>query len=342
MNVPRVSILLPTKNSRRFLDERLETIFAQTFSDWELVVADSYSNDGTWPILQSAAARNPRVVLQQTPADGIYPNWNRCLATARGELIYIATSDDTMSPDCLMKLVATLDAHPECGLAECCLNAIDEKGAVIENWWKWLNAARYLGPTYLRAHVRRAPIDGILHCAGGSIYQSVTQLLIRRKVFERLGKFPTTWGTAGDFVWGLRAGMTFDVSHVPEFLATWRVHGAQATAGYRPDATEAAKLLQMTIAGLEEVEALASSPSLPSRRALLLPHRFDSWRLAWAEARSWQKRLALLRHCAKDDWPTLARLVAWKLRGRIRTFDPKAYVHGLIESHGLADAITVG
>src|ERR1035437_1738175 len=104
--MPRVSILLPTRNSRAFLDERLATILAQTFADWELIVADSFSDDGTWAVLQDAAAHDSRIALAQTPRDGIYPNWNRCLARARGEFVYVAPADDTMAPTLLTELVA--------------------------------------------------------------------------------------------------------------------------------------------------------------------------------------------------------------------------------------------
>src|SRR5437868_13178094 len=111
---PRVSICLPNLNNRPFLDERLDTIFRQSFSDWELVIFDNDSQDGAWELFQEIAARDDRVRLQRAPNRGMYANWNNCINAARGEYVYIATSDDTMAEDCLEKLVASLDAHPEC------------------------------------------------------------------------------------------------------------------------------------------------------------------------------------------------------------------------------------
>jgi glycosyltransferase involved in cell wall biosynthesis len=56
----RICICLPNLNNRRFLPERLETIFQQTFTDWELVVVDNHSEDGAWEFFQEQAARMPR------------------------------------------------------------------------------------------------------------------------------------------------------------------------------------------------------------------------------------------------------------------------------------------
>ena len=132
MSMPRVSICLPNLNNRSFLEERLATVYAQTFSDWELVVSDNYSEDGAWELFQAQALQEPRMAIAQAPRSGMYENWNNCVRQARGEFVYIATSDDTMAPDCLEKLLAALEAHPECDLAHCPLRAIDETGRISD------------------------------------------------------------------------------------------------------------------------------------------------------------------------------------------------------------------
>ncbi len=105
---PLVSICLPNLNNRRFLEPRMESIMAQTMADWELIVCDSYSDDGAWEYFQ-AFAGDQRVQLHQVPREGIYAGWNECLRRACGKYVYIATSDDTMAPECLEKLSAALE-----------------------------------------------------------------------------------------------------------------------------------------------------------------------------------------------------------------------------------------
>jgi hypothetical protein len=232
MSVPRVSICLPNLNTRRYLEERIQSILAQTYANWELVVSDNYSDDGAWTFFEELARRDPRVRVSQTPRDGMYANWNRCLELARGEFVYIATSDDTMAPECLQRLVDGLDASADCEIAHCPLRAIDEHGRDVPDWWSRDSIfARSSGGLLEQVHIRKAPFDGLLHLGGDSVYVSMTQLLIRRSLFERVGLFPRAWGSVGDFNWNMRAGLVANTIHVPNTWGGWRVHGEQATAG---------------------------------------------------------------------------------------------------------------
>src|SRR5262245_24802828 len=231
---PRVSICVPNLNTRPFLPERFETIFSQTFQDWEILAYDSYSDDGAWEYLTDLAEREPRMRLWQGPRQGTPGSWNPCIAAARGEFVYVATSDDTMARDCLEKMVAALDAHPECALAHCPLRVIDEHGRDIprlqEAWADWSYFARSSGQLRDRPHVRLAPFDGLLHLGGETVYRSITQLLVRRSLFESIGMFESTWGSVGDFDWEMRAGLVASTVHVPDTWGGWRIHESQATA----------------------------------------------------------------------------------------------------------------
>ena len=229
--VPRVSIVLPNLNYRVFLESRLDSILAQTFTDWELIVVDGYSDDGAWELIQDYASRDSRLRISQSQRLGIYDAINRCISQARGEYIYIATSDDTMEPDCLDRMVAALDAHPECGLCHCSLRVIDEQGRTLEGMWRGFPVGKFFGDLVDVPHIRLAPHDGILHAAVYAVYVSLTTLLIRRSVFERVGLFREDWGSECDFEWGMRASLVTSTLHLPEELATWRLHDAQATAG---------------------------------------------------------------------------------------------------------------
>jgi hypothetical protein len=232
---PKVSICVPNLNTRPFLPERFQTIRDQSFQDYELLVYDSYSSDGAWEFICETAAQEPRMRIWQGPREGTPGSWNPCVREARGEYVYIATSDDTMPADCIEKLVAALDANPDCDLAHCPLRAIDENGEDVAEMRKWWSEASVFvqssGPLLNSLHVRRAPFDGLLHLLGGSVYVSITQLLIRRALFDRIGGFESRWGSVGDFNWSMRAGLVANTVHVPGTWGGWRVHQSQATAG---------------------------------------------------------------------------------------------------------------
>jgi glycosyltransferase involved in cell wall biosynthesis len=230
MNQPLVSICLPNRNTVPYLQERVDTIFNQSCKDWELVVSDNFSDDGAWAFFEGVARKDRRVSIIQAPL-GMYDGWNDCIRRARGKYIYIATSDDTMAPDCLEKLVAALERHPECDLAHCTLRVIDEFGRQFDSGWsRYSLFALSSGELIDIPHLRMAPFDGLLHLSGRTVYTSITQLLIRRELFAKIGLFESRWGCIGDFNWAMRAGLVANTVHVPDTWAGWRIHAGQATS----------------------------------------------------------------------------------------------------------------
>jgi glycosyltransferase involved in cell wall biosynthesis len=231
MSDPLVSICLPNLNTLPYLQERVDSIVGQKYANWELIVSDNHSDDGAWEFFEKLARRDNRVSIAQAPREGMYANWNRCLARARGELVYIATSDDGMAVDCLEKLVAALEQHPDCDVAHCPLVVVDEEGRPLENaWWRDGLFGQSHPALVNRIHVRKAPYDGLLCLLGQQVYYSITEMLIRRSLFSRIGGFDSRWGAVSDFHWYMRVGLVTNTVHVPDTWASWRVHAKQATS----------------------------------------------------------------------------------------------------------------
>src|SRR5207244_5483721 len=94
-SAPKVSILLPSLSAREFLEPRIDSLINQTFPDWEAIVLDSQSTDGSWEFFKSVAKTDPRFHLYQISREGLYAALNRGLDLATGELLYLASCDDT-------------------------------------------------------------------------------------------------------------------------------------------------------------------------------------------------------------------------------------------------------
>ena len=230
---PKVSICLPSLNTFPYLPERFATIFTQTFSDWELLVYDSYSDDPSWQYIQEKAATDSRIHAWQGPRQGAYAAWNTCIKQARGEYVYIATSDDTMASNCIQQLVEALEHNRDCDLAHCPLVIIDKDGKAPPDRLAWPHGTAYYGPhlDWMReSHIQRAPYVGLLHLSQAHAYLSITQILIRRSLFKRVGYFQSQWGTVSDFNWEMRAGMVANLVHTPNTWASWRIHPQQLSA----------------------------------------------------------------------------------------------------------------
>ena len=268
-SAPKVSILLPNLNNRNYLDERIDCIFSQTFTDWELVIVDNYSDDGAWEFFKKVAGADSRVRISQAPRNGMYANWNNCIKQARGEYIYIATSDDTMMPECLECLVNALEAYPQCDIAHCCLKIIDEHGNPFHTQWAQWELVRFYGDLIQRIHIRKAPYDGFVHAGWGCVYMSITQLLIRSSLFDKIGLFRNDLGSLADFEWEMRAALISDVIHFPKYLATWRRHPAQATQNkYFSTADFPKKLIGMIESAFNKVQHLNKDINYKDLQAL--------------------------------------------------------------------------
>lgn len=228
---PVVSVCLPNLRNRAFLPERIDSIQAQTLTDWELVVFDNHSDDGAWEYLCERAAAEPRMRLAQAPRNGMYANWNNCIRAAQGQFVYIATSDDTMAPDCLEKLARALNENRQCGVAQCPLRILGEDAQGVQGWWDERSPiSKSLSGKQNISHLRRAPLDGLLHLAGRSVVLSITQTLMRREVFERIGYFREDCGSIADFEWQARCALVCDSIFVGDTWGGWRLHPEQATA----------------------------------------------------------------------------------------------------------------
>ncbi|PIE31909.1 glycosyl transferase family 2 [candidate division KSB3 bacterium] len=332
LTTPTVSILLPNLNNRDFLEERLRTIVEQTYADWELIVIDGYSDDGAWELIGEFAARDPRFRISQAPPKGVYAALNRAIQLARGEYVYLAMSDDTMTLDCLDRMVSALEAYPDCEVCHCCLQIIDETGNELEDW-RQFESVRFYGERINRLHVRKAPLDGILHCALYMMYCSLTQLLLRRSIFQKVGLFPTSHGSIGDFEWNMRVGLACNILHVPETLATWRRHSTQATdAAFLHSANFHARLCEMITATLPMLALY--EPALYKRirlSRLLLPYRQRQCIIGMGEQQGWKQKITYLLRFMLISPRCSIDFILNRFQGKLRYLDNIAYIQQELE-----------
>lgn len=107
---PKVSILIPVYNRKDFIAECIQSALNQTFADFEIIVVDNASVDGTWEICQKFAAEDQRIRIFKNDSNiGPVRNWMRCAQEAKGGLSKILFSDDCLEPNCLSEMVAKLD-----------------------------------------------------------------------------------------------------------------------------------------------------------------------------------------------------------------------------------------
>ena len=127
MSVPRLSVILPVYNGSAFLAEAMESVLNQTFRDFELLVIDDASTDGSAAVAEQFG--DPRVrVIRQEANRRLPATLNHGLDLARGEWVARMDADDICHPQRFARQVAFLEAHPDHGVVGSWSEDIDEYG----------------------------------------------------------------------------------------------------------------------------------------------------------------------------------------------------------------------
>lgn len=155
MSQRRVTIALPVYNGERFLAASIEAVLGQTYGDFELVISNNASTDGTDEICRAYTAADPRIRYVVQPRNlGAAGNHNATLAMADTELFKWASADDLYARDLLEVCVRLLDEVPQAVLAHTWTAAIDAEDRVIQAYPYPLRTASPSAPERLRSLLR--------------------------------------------------------------------------------------------------------------------------------------------------------------------------------------------
>lgn len=130
--MPTVSICLPVYNGERFIAEAIESALSQTFTDFELLIADDCSTDGSGGVLQKYAMGDSRIVYWRNAANkGLFANYNESMSRACGNLIKPFAQDDVWEPTILERMVQTFGESSGASLVTVARTWIDEAGTAL-------------------------------------------------------------------------------------------------------------------------------------------------------------------------------------------------------------------
>jgi glycosyltransferase involved in cell wall biosynthesis len=234
---PFVSVVVPVHNGERYLRAALESVFAQDYRPFEVIVIDDGSTDQSAAVARTFPA--VRYVYQENA--GVAAARNAGIAPAAGDLIAFLDQDDWWAPNKLRLQVSALRDHPEAGFA------LAREEVYLEPGIGW--------PSWIR---REAVLNGaVIGLPGG--------WLVRREVFDRIGAFNPDYVMGCDTEWLIRArdaGIKPVV--VPEVLLFWRIHVANASYNHAQGQAEFFRILKATMdrkrQGLPAVAATSAQP----------------------------------------------------------------------------------
>lgn len=204
---PSISVVMPVHNALPFLDESIKSILTQTLDDFEFVILDDASSDGTRGVLRQWSLRDTRIHVHESQKQlGLAASSNAVVAQARAPLVARMDADDIAHPDRLRRQMNVMKECPDVVVIGTLCNGIDASGKEVRPRDRW----RLL---------RRSNLIPFPH--GSAMF--------RRAVFDRVGGYDETaiGGEDQDLFWKMAGHGR--VLTIPDVLYSYRYHSTNAT-----------------------------------------------------------------------------------------------------------------
>jgi glycosyltransferase involved in cell wall biosynthesis len=216
MDNPHVSVLLPVRNGERYLTESIDSVLAQRFTDFELLVCDDGSTDGTAAIIEAQKDERIRVFRNRTHR-GLFTTINNLIRESRGSYVRLWSCDDSMVPYCLEEEARFCRDHPEVGFCYCARDIIDEEGRTIVPW-----------PEDRTPDIVSPRLAAQILFYHGSMPGNIASVTIRKSVLvDDVGFFREDMKQSGDFEMWVRLSKTYPIGFIGRPLIRLRKHSGQ-------------------------------------------------------------------------------------------------------------------
>ena len=199
--MPLVSVIMPAYNVEQYIAEAIESILTQSFGDFELIIVNDGSSDGTQSIIEEFARRDARIrSLSLQYNAGVQCARNLAIAQARGSFLAMMDADDISLPQRLEKQVSFLQSHPTVGIVGGSVYFVNERKEPIAVRRYWTGDAA----------IRKRMFVFIPFCMG--------VCMIRKSVFERAGMFNEKYPVAEDYDLYFRLGTMTQFANLNDVL----------------------------------------------------------------------------------------------------------------------------
>jgi len=216
MEKPLVSVVIPAYNGEKYLDETIQSVIAQTYPNWELLIVDDGSKDGTAAIGKRWAAQDARVTYIYQANQGMASARNAGIEKAKGKYVAFLDHDNLFLPKKLELQVAHLEANPGVGLSYArILHFYNDAPTVL---YTNKNETPYTGDDLFRECLHRN-------------FMNVLAVLVRKDVFEKYGAFHPGWYACDEqYVWINLAYHGVRFAYLDEVVGHLRLHLASDSA----------------------------------------------------------------------------------------------------------------
>jgi len=288
-----VSVIVPNYNHAKYLDQRIQSILNQTYQNFELIILDDKSPDeGASRRVIEKYRDNPHVshiVYNEENSGSTFKQWDKGINLSKGELIWIAESDDFCEPTLLEVLVREFERDEKLTLAYTLLQKVDAEGTPIPYLCRTPRGVTRLdGYDYIRRYMTTCN-----HCANASA------VVFKKSVYNQIDKQYTTYKAAGDMLFWIEIAEKGHVAIVNQRLNYFRQHPVKVT-------TNSSRLGVNSLEFKRTYDYICHHFNFSSkRRHLMIDHAF--YLIMKRELSSEQIRKDIL-----DDWNLPYKISIWK------------------------------
>ncbi len=253
----KVSVVIPVFNQERYLGQAIDSILAQSYRDFELIVVDDGSTDATNDVIRRY---EPQIRAFRKPNGGGASALNLGIREARGDWIAWLSSDDLWEPNKLARQMEVVRGLPSVKFVFTDDCIIDSRGKVLERRRFSMPSSRKLRLLKL---ARGCFIDG-------------SSVLIHMDIFRKIGLFDEGDRFTPDYDLWFRIAKEFEMAHVPEPLVLYRVHGSQTSTNYEAMMQAWHRVLSRALPQMGPVVGALAAALIVKDELMLMPWRIKT------------------------------------------------------------------
>lgn len=225
-----VSVIIPNYNHAKYLKKRIDTILNQSYQNFEILILDDCSADNSRNIIEEYRYHDKvsQIIFNETNSGSTFKQWNKGIRLAKGELIWIAESDDFAERDLLQNLQSEFELDTELGIAYCQSNMVNDKDEVTGSWQSWTDDLssdlfkkrfKYVGKDYIKEFL---------------IYKNTipnaSAVLFQKKFYEMIGEADENVLKCSDWLTWIKLLTVSKVVYIPQHLNNFRFHDESVIA----------------------------------------------------------------------------------------------------------------
>lgn len=296
---PKASVILPVFNAEAYLEEAVRSVRDQTFTDFECLLLNDGSTDGSLAILEKFATQDSRFKIHSWPNRGLIKTLNRGIELSKGDIIFRMDADDVCEPQRFERQFAYMETHPECVALGSRILLIDEAGLPI----------CHFSPQLTHEEIDASHLAG----KGGAICHPAAA--IRRSALKKIGNYLEEYPHAEDLDLFLRLGEVGKLANLAEILLHYRQHTASVCYVHSDEQGAMARNAAQSARSRRGIEGLHSEKKKDETISMSALHRKWAW---------WALGAGNLKTARKHAWRAIAahpfdpanlRLAACVLRG---------------------------